>query len=448
MAIKSKFKRMKNILFDKLGKVYDYINDEEDARICKDISEESCRYSPWNYFIIIISNTLTSLGDVLGNPKTVLAWLMQYVNAPVFLISFIVPIRESGSMLPQIVIANYIRKLPVRKWIWVLGSVLQFVAMVGIGLVALNFQGNKAGYLIIILLIVFSLARGFCSVASKDVLGKTIPKTRRGRLNGYASSISGFLVIGSGVLMLMNTNDDPGIHYYAYIIFSAAVLWLLASITYSGVREYPGETTGGRNGLKEAIDKLSIVKTDKAFRKFLIVRSLLLCSALVAPFYIILAQKYVGSKSILLGLFILANGMASALSAPYWGKKADESSKRVLSNAALIASVLGVIVFVVTSWIPFLRERMWFYPVVYFILGIAHSGVRLGRKTYIVDIASGNKRTEYVAVSNTLIGAILLITGGVSALLSIFSVEGIVLGLSVLGLIGTYISSTLKEVQE
>ena len=439
---------MKKNIFDRFDKAYNLITNEEDARICKDISEDSCKFTAWNFFIIIISNTFSKLGDVLANPKTVLAWLLKYINAPLFLISFIVPIRESFSMLPQIVIANYIRQLPVRKWIWVIGSVLQFCSMIGIGLVALNFTGNQAGILIIILLIVFSLSRGFCSIASKDVLGKTIPKTRRGRLNGYSTSISGILVIVSGALMLINSNNNQGIKYYTFIIFTAAFLWLLAALVFAAINEFPGETSGGRNGLKEALSKINIIKTDKAFRKFLIVRSLLLCSALVAPFYIILAQKHIGSKPILLGIFIITNGLASAFSAPYWGKKADISSKNVLVKASLIASILGVLVFSLTSWVPLIRNAIWFYPVVYFILGIAHDGVRLGRKTYIVDMATGDKRTEYVAVGNTIIGLILLITGGVSALLSLFSVEGIVLGLSILGLIGAYAGSKLDDIED
>ena len=122
-----------------LENIYDFINNEEDARICKDIEESACRSTPKNYFLILISNTLTSLGDTLSNPKTVLAWLMSYVNAPVYLISFIVPIRESGSMLPQIVIASYVRKKEIRKWIWVIGSVLQFFSISAIGLIARYF---------------------------------------------------------------------------------------------------------------------------------------------------------------------------------------------------------------------------------------------------------------------------------------------------------------------
>lgn len=82
-----------------------------------------------------------------------------------------------------------------------------------------------------------------------------------------------------------------------------------------------------------------------------------------------------------------------------------------------------------------------------FLLAIAHTGVRLGRKTYIVDMAKGNQRTDYVAISNTIIGLILLFTGGISALASLVSIEGVILVLSVLGIIGTISSYRLPNVQ-
>jgi hypothetical protein len=127
---------------------------------------------------------------------------------------------------------------------------------------------------------------------------------------------------------------------------------------------------------------------------------------------------------------------------------ADSSSKGVMVKGAIITSALGIFVFIAASWIPFLRTSNWFYPVAFFILGIAHSGVRLGRKTYVVDLAGGNKRTDYVAVSNTVIGVILLITGGISALASMISTKGIILVLSLFGIAGAITSSKLPNVEE
>ena len=438
---------MKVRVNNRIRNIYTKISNEEDARVCKDISEEACKFVPSNFFLLIISSTFTKLGDALSSPKTVLAWLMNYVNAPVALIGFLVPIRESGSMLPQIFIAGYIRKLPLRKWVWVIGSLLQFAAIAGIGAVSQLFKGATAGWLIILLLVLFSLSRGLSSVASKDVLGKTIPKTRRGRLTGISTSVSGVLALAAGLFLILKSEQDLGIEFYAYIIFFASILWILGAAVYANIREEPGETAGGGSAFREALNKLSLLRDDKPFRNFVISRALLLCSALTAPFYVVLAQDFLGKDIRILGLFILANGIASSVSAPFWGTLADISSKNVMVRAALITSALGILMFATISWIPLARKMTWIYPTAFFVLGVAHSGVRLGRKTYIVDMAGGNKRTDYVSVSNTVIGLVLLITGGISALASVISSEGIILVLSMFGLAGAYTSFRLPDVE-
>ncbi len=58
---------------------------------------------------------MTKLGDTLVNPKTVLAWLITSLNAPVYLLGFLVPIRESGSLIPQLILASFVRRMSVRK---------------------------------------------------------------------------------------------------------------------------------------------------------------------------------------------------------------------------------------------------------------------------------------------------------------------------------------------
>jgi len=49
----------------------------------------------------IWSNGLQGIGDQIVAAKTVLPWLLSAAGAPGFFIALLVPIRESGSMLPQ-----------------------------------------------------------------------------------------------------------------------------------------------------------------------------------------------------------------------------------------------------------------------------------------------------------------------------------------------------------
>jgi len=304
-----------------------------------------------------------------------------------------------------------------------------------------------AGWTLIALLVLFSLARGFCSVASKDVLGKTIPKTRRGRLGGFATSISGALAICVGLFMLFRQSDSNSSHFYTQLLLLAGCLWLIAAIVYAQVREKPGATSGGGNAIYEAIDNLGLLKSDAPFRQFVIVRSLFLCSALTAPYYVVLANRNTDANLSTLGLFIVANGLASSLSAPFWGRLADRSSRTVMIRAALISAILGLLMSALVTFVPKVAGQDWIYPLAFFILGIAHSGVRLGRKTYIVDMAGGNKRTDYVAVSNTVIGVILLLTGFVGALAQVVSTVGVIIILSLFGIAGVLLAHKLPEVQ-
>lgn len=428
--------------------IYNKLVNEEDARVCKAIDEKACKVVPGNFLLTIISYFFNKLADAVANAKVVLPWIMESLNVPLFLISFLVPIKESGSLLPQLFIAAYVRKLPIRKWVWSLGTFLQALCMFGIAIVAWNMEGLNAGLAIIALLIAMSLARGLCSVAAKDVVGKTIPKTRRGALNGLSAMLAGLLVVVLGVYFLLNGEKPFSAQNFGVLLSLAGFFWILASITYGQIKEYPGETDGGGNAFTVAISKLGILKTDKPFRLFVITRALFLCSVLSAPFFVIIAQQNSDANAYLLGLFILSSGLADLLSANFWGKFSDVSSKRVMIIGATIATTVGFVVFFIDFFYRELFSIIWIMPIIYFILSIGYQGIRIGRKTYITDLAEGNKRTDYVAVSNTLIGFILLLSGLIGTLSSLIGLGGIILVLSLVGVLAIYLAKQLPEVQE
>jgi uncharacterized membrane protein len=425
--------------------LYGLIANEEDARVCKDIPEEACQEVPRNFFLILAANVLTKLGDLLISPKTVLAWLMSAVGAPA-LVAWLVPIRESGSLVPQMVIAAWVRRKAVRKGFWTIGSFGQAVSVVAMAASIWFLEGYAAGGGVIAALIVFSLARGFCSVAMKDVQGKCIPKTRRGRLSGLATTIGGTATVILTVLLFWD-RGDPSLGFYTILLLLAAVLWIIAGSLFANVEEYAGETGGGGNALTEAVKSLSLLRDDDPFRHFVITRALLLCSALASPYFVVLAQQE-SDIGWMLGVFLLASSLASSVSASFWGWAADTSSRRVMIRGAAMASGICLLVGVLALLLGPGFGGAWFYPIAFFVLSIAHAGVRLGRKTYLVDMAGGNKRTDYTAVSNTVIGVLLLVTGAFTAAISLISDVAVILVLGLMGLAGMLSAVRLKEVTE
>ncbi|NNL10949.1 MAG: MFS transporter [Pseudomonadales bacterium] len=431
-------------MVDKLESLYEYLADEEDARVCKDIPNSACRVVPGNFFVIFITQFLAKLGDSLASSKVVLPWLLTSVGAPAFFSGILVPIRESGSMLPQLFIGGFVRRYPLRKWFFVLGSALQGIAVCAIAWVGLSFEGYTAGVLVTLLLVVFSLARGLCSVASKDVMGKTIPKTRRGLLTGYCSSTSGLVTIGVGASLLFVTSPDTD--NYAMLLFAAGLCWILATLAYARVNEYQGATEGGGNAFEAALSSLSLLHSDRVFQNFVVTRCLLMSSGLAAPYLIILARAASNERSLFnLGLFILVGGVAGFCSGVVWGKLADLSSRKVLLLTAgatcFICTVASGLALTANS------NSFWLVLGLFFLLSVTHEGVRLGRKTYLVDMAVGNRRTEYVAVSNTIIGLLLLIIGLAGAVLAQFSVVAVLALFALSGLFAVLTGLRLPEVQ-
>jgi MFS family permease len=428
--------------------IYDKIISEDDASACKAIPDSACKEVPGNFMKMLIAQFLTKIGDALINPKVTLPWILQSLGAPTFLIGWLVPIRESGALLPQLAISSYIRTLPIRKWTWIMGSVLQAIAMFAIALSAFCFEGATAGWTIIAFLVLFSFSRGLTSVAAKDVLGKTIPKSQRGQVNGLSTSSAGLvtLILASVMAASAWLDWNASQSFYAISLMSAGVIWLLASLVFSLIEEFPGEVDGGKNGLLVAVKQISLLKTDKAFRHFVATRTLFLCTALSAPYYVVLSQSALGNQVWLLAFFMFASGLASFVSGPFWGRFSDRSSKQVMIIGGSISAFVGVILFV-SHWLaPSLTATMFWLPLLYFVVCIAHDGVRVGRKTYLVDLADGNKRTSYVAVSNTVIGTMLLLVSLLGAFVSTLGIHGLVLLFSFITFIGVVMAKKLPDV--
>ena len=397
--------------------VYELLHDADGARSCKDIPEAACRHLPRNVVMAALALGLTKTGDRLMDPKIVLAWMASSLGAPAAVIGFLSPVRESLALLPQLLIAKLIRQRPRRKAFWALGSLGQAAALVLLALSALSLTGWALGAAMLGCLALSALARGICSVSHKDVLGKTVAKTRRGAVSGYASSASGVAAGLFGGALIVTGLDDPGPGFFAGLLLLAAGLWALAAGVYMLLVEEDGSTDGGRNALGAVLGQLRLLRDEPGLRDFLIVRAGLMATALATPFFVAIARDRAGADLSGLGGLLIASAAASGLGGAAWGRMSDRSSQLVLAGAGalggLSAGALLISLALDAAW----AGSAAFYAACVFVLALAHEGVRLGRSTYLVDMADERNRAGYTAVSNTVIGALLLIAGGLTGAL-------------------------------
>ncbi|WP_249122684.1 MFS transporter [Pseudoalteromonas sp. M8] len=428
--------------------LYQKLTNDDEARACKAIDDKACKEVPGNYVLILLSQLFSKLGDALLNPKITLPWLMQSLGAPAYMISALVPIRESGSLIPQLFIGQWVRKHAKRKHLWSLGALTQAICVLLMALLAWQQTENQLyAWLVLGLLAIFSIARSLSSVSSKDVIGKTIPKQKRGQLSGQAASVSGLITVTFGVGLFIAATQVNNVNFVITLVL-AAIFWLIGALTFSKIKEYEGATEGGESGLDKIKQDLALLKTDPILKKFILARGLLLSSALIPPYFTVLAQQNIGNGAWVLAALLAVSGLASLVSGAFWGRLADQSSKHVMIYGATITVAITAVLLATSLFYSSLLEKIWFIPLCYFVIAIAHQGVRVGRKTYVVDMAEGNKRTSYVTLSNTIIGIVLLLTSALGVVASVFSINVLLALYIMVTILGTVLTSRLPNVTE
>ena len=429
------------------------------------------REVPRNGLRLVAANTLQSSGDQTVSASTVLPWVFHVLGVPAALVGLLVPIRESGSMLPQAFLTPLVVRVRRRKWVFVTGAGVQAASVAVMAAIAALGHGTAAGIGILAALVVFSLGRCLCSIASKDVQGRTIPSGERGQIIGLATSAAGLVAITLGLAIRLLGGEGLDAGGLALLLAAGALLWTLSAAVYASVREPAGEerrdsrsddgddhdddkarshpAESGKRSTSWFADAAQLFREDPTFRKFITVRGLLLVSSLSPPF--IVSMSVASGTGALTGLggFILASGVASLIGGRIFGRMADRSSRLLMARAASAASVVAVALVLVVTLPGFDGGSAVGAAVFvgsYFLLTLLHSGVRVGRKTYVVDVAEGDTRTAYVAVGNTTMGLILLVVGGISSALALLGVQWALVFLAVLGLIGAASALKMPEV--
>ena len=378
--------------------VFDYVSGEETA-------PREAR----NGLRHILALTASKLSDGLIDPKLILSWLATSLGAPAVLVGLLVPIREAGALLPQILLSGWMGRMRQRRDFWVAGALGQGICAGLIVLIALTLSGWAAGLALCGALVGLALSRAACSVSYKDILGKTIGKSRRGSVTGAAGSLSSAGVIVLGLLLLSGVLRDAGAVIAAIAL--AACLWMAAGALLSRLEEE--DSTPATDGTPD----FSPLWQDRQLQRFILVRGLLVPTALAPPYLVLLAGGDDGLALDRLGVLVLVSAAASFLSSYAWGRLADHSSRWVLVLTGGIGALamLGAVGAAVLG----LAQGSWAVPLALFVLMLAYHGVRQGRSTYLVDMAPADQRATYAALANTAIGTLLLLagaTGGLAAL--------------------------------
>jgi predicted MFS family arabinose efflux permease len=417
--------------------------EDTTERACEAIPDGACTDVPRNYLLNVANGACTKLAEQLASPGLVLPWLLAALGAPAVIAGYLLPLKQAGSLLPQMAVAARIRGSARRKWWWAAAGATQAVCLLLMIPAALALPPVAAGIAVAALVLAFSVASGVGSVAFQDVQGKTVPKGRRGRLLANRATIGGALTLIAAAYLRFGLEGGEAIWPYLALIGAAAILWALGALLFALIAEVPGAQAGGKNTLGEARRGWRLAGQVPAYRTFLWARALLLAVEIAMPFFVLHAQDLYGERLSALAVFVFAVGLANVVSSPFWGPFSDRSAAAVLGVAGLVGALAAGLALALALVPGLAGLPPYSYALVFFLLGLAEAGVRLGRKTYLVDAAPKDERPLYVAFSNTAIGGLALVAGLAGLIADLIGPDALIAVVGAVALAGALVGRTL-----
>ena len=426
-----------------ITKLYSCLSGTDDRENVENIKEQKALQH--NFFYHLWISLGNKIADSLISPRLILPWLLNAMASPLWVVSLLVPIREAGALLPQLLIASFLRVKKIRKWIWFKACIVLTLCGALLIWLALFGQGMWGAVAVLSVLVVLSLARGVTSITSKDVMAKTINKHSRGHLMGWSTSIAGAITLLAGVVLIFLT-DQPGRSVVAGLLLLATAGWGINIIFCAMLIEPESEIETATKEKSSLIRAWELLTADKQFFHFNISRSLLLSSALSLPYIAILGRTHSGANLGGLGILVLISGVATMLASPFWGRYADRSSRNVMRDSGIIVAIVCLLITLFGHLPNYINSTVWPYALAYGAVVIGETGIGIGRKTYIVNMGDGESRALYIALSNTITGILVLLLGGSLALLTIWTGIDTVLFLLAVGcLVGAWSAQQLTN---
>ncbi|WP_289043498.1 MFS transporter [uncultured Aliiroseovarius sp.] len=395
-----------------------------------------------NGLIHVVSLSATKTADALIDPKLVLSWVMHAIGAPTYLIGALVPVREAGALLPQLFIARQVQSRPTRRKAWSLGAAVQGVMAIVIAATAFTLGGASAGWLIVAALGVLAISRAVASTTYKDALARSVPQGRRGAITGAAASIAAAFGLAYGAAMALGVFGGVSVAVVAGFISLAGLLFLAASLLFLNLQEEV-ETPEAQDKQSWA-DFFAPLWSDRQLQLFILSRGFLTATALAPPFIVMITVAASENSLTQLGPLVVASSLAAVLSAFVWGRVSDRSSRLSL----ILSGFAGAVVYALVAMLALATSgplNTWLAAILMFAAQVAYQGVRSGRSIYLTDMTHDDTRLGYTALSNTIIGLILLAGLGLGGVAHFVGPEVTLVVCAAMSAIGALIAMRLAK---
>lgn len=356
------------------------------------------------------------VGMTFINPTTVMPTFVRHFTDEPGIIGLINTIQVGGFLIPQLIISNLIAHRVHKKPVMMASGFIHR-GLPWLFALFLMLNPNAPGALILPVFflgyVLFNVGDSIATVPWFDIMGKSVPPDRRGRMMGAAQITASLLGIGAGqVVKLILSPEGPAFPLnYALCFAIAGVGIVLSWVSDAFIHEVVQPVSEERMALKDYLPALTrVLRTDGHFRRVTAARLVGGMANMALPFYIIFATDRLNFAADNVGLFVSAQVLGGLLSGTVLGYLSERSGSKAVILASLsiqlAAPLLALGVFAAQSSLGTLGP--WVYALVFIAVGVGQSSGLLGFINYVLELAKPQERVTYVGLTNTLSGVLAL----------------------------------------
>jgi MFS family permease len=374
--------------------------------------DETPEHYTWNRWPFLFDSMLFHIGSSFLSATTVLPVLVARLTTSTVIVGLSSGLISGAWLLPQLFVASAVTRMPRKQPImaiaaWVGRPVYLLVALM------LYLYGNSAPSValasVLVGVAVFYAVDAVVSVPWFDVLAKSIPVRRRGRLLGLSQALGGLGGIGAGIFVryaLSENSPWPFPNNYALLFVIACVIFLLAAVALSVIREpKSAHESKAPPSVRQVVAMLpGILLHDRPFLRLVVTRLLFGFITLSNAFYILYATRVLGLSSEVAGLFVSAQVVGSLTSGLVMGVVQDRWGPLAHMRLTIGVAALPPLVALALGPLAALLGPAIIYPylVLYFFLGVYLGAVGWPYFNWIMEYVRPDQRPLYIGMINTL----------------------------------------------
>jgi MFS family permease len=376
-----------------------------------------------NFTLGVLNGTffMAALAFVAGS--TVLPVFISKLTDSNIIVGIISHVEWFGWLFPQIFAASIlVHRKRVLSFYNGLSAIRLILFAVTIALI-FYFADNPTAILISFAIgfTIFSLFSGLAGLAFMEVVGKTIPNTKRGSFFGLRFFSGGLLAALAGLLIkrIMTGYEFP---YDFGIICSLAWALMFMGLIMFALQKEPEKIDlpkkeSPNNQIKNAFN---FFKNDSNYRQLIFSKIWANSYYMSTPFFVILAIKELQAPDWMAGIYLTSQMTGFLISNLLWARVSDKMSNKLV---ILLSSAFRLIppIFAVSAF--FINFDPYLFVIVFFLIGATEAGIDIGFMNYLLEISPESGRPLYVGFFNTVIAPTVLVSGLGGWIIQIFSLK-------------------------